>query len=93
MPRSRSTSSRHCLMAPGEAMELGGLCSKSLAADNAPPRVALDRVLDVCAGVCCRPACIAAAPGTGWLEPHGMEDAAPSSIRKCSGDKSRCSTI
>jgi hypothetical protein len=24
MPSSRSTSSRHCFMAPGEAMELGG---------------------------------------------------------------------
>jgi hypothetical protein len=93
MPRRRSTSSRHCLMAPGEAVELGGLHINSLAADNAPPGVALDGVLDVCAGVCCCAACIAAAPGTGWLEPHGMEDAAPSSIGKSSEDKSRCSTI
>jgi hypothetical protein len=93
MPRSQSTSSRHCLMAPGEAVELGGLRCNSLAADNAPPGIALDRVLDVCAGVCCRVACIAAAPGAWWLEPRGMEDAAPSSIRKSSGDKSRCSTI
>jgi hypothetical protein len=31
MPRRRSTSSRHCLMAFGEAMELGGLRSNSLA--------------------------------------------------------------
>jgi hypothetical protein len=80
-------------MAPGEAMELGGLRSNSLAADNAPPGAALDGVLDVCAGVCCRTACIAAAPGTGRLEPHGKEDAAPSSIKKSSGDMSRCSMI
>jgi hypothetical protein len=93
MPRSRSTSSRHCLMAPGEAMELGGLHSNSLAADNAPPGVALDGILDICAGVCCCAACIAAAPGAGRLEPRGMEDVAPSSIRKSSGDKSQCSMI
>jgi hypothetical protein len=35
MPSSRSTSSRHCLMAPSEAMELGGWRSNSLAANNA----------------------------------------------------------
>jgi hypothetical protein len=93
MPRRRSTSSRHCLMAPGEAMELGGLRSNSLAADNAPPGAALDGVLDVYAGVCCCAACIAAAPGAGLLEPCGTEDATPSSIRKSSKDKSRCSTI
>jgi hypothetical protein len=93
MPRRRLTSSRHCLMALGEAVELGGLRSNSLAADNAPPGVALDGALDVCAGVCCCAACIAAAPGAGRLDPRGTEDAAPSSIRKSSGDKSRCSTI
>jgi hypothetical protein len=92
MLRSQTTSSCHCLMAPGEAVELGGLRNNSLAADNAPPGAALDGVLDVCTGVCCRAACIAA-PGAGRLEPHGMEDAAPSSLRKSSGDKSRCSTI
>jgi hypothetical protein len=80
-------------MAPGEAVELGGLRSNSLAADNAPPGAALDGVLDDCAGVCCRTACIAAALGAGRLEPHGMEYDAPSSIRKSSEDKSRCSTI
>jgi hypothetical protein len=93
MPRSRSTSSRRCLMAPSEAVELGGLHSNSLAADNVPPGAALDGVLDVCTGVCCRAACIATAPGAGRLEPRGMEDVAPSSIRKSSGDKSRCSMI
>jgi hypothetical protein len=50
MPSSRSTSSRHCFMAPGEAMELGGCRSNSLAADNAPG-AALDGVWDVCAAV------------------------------------------
>jgi hypothetical protein len=93
MPRRRSTSSRHCLMAPGEAVEFGGLRNNSLAADNAPPWAALDGVLEVCAGVCCCAACIAAAPGVGRLEPRGTEGAAPSSIRKSSGEKSRCSTI
>jgi hypothetical protein len=60
MPSSRSMSSRHCFIAPGEVVELGGCHSNSLAADNAPG-VALDRVRDVCA------ACTAAVPGTGWL--------------------------
>jgi hypothetical protein len=50
MPSRRSTSSRHCFMAPGEAVELGGWHSNSLATDNAPG-AALD-ALDVCAGVC-----------------------------------------
>jgi hypothetical protein len=65
MSRRRSTSSRHCLMAPGEVVELGGLHSNSLAADNAPPGAAPDGALDVCAGVCCCVACIATAPGAG----------------------------
>jgi hypothetical protein len=93
MPRRWSTSSRHCLMAPGEAVELGGLRSNSLAVDNTPPGAALDGVLDVCTGMCCCAACIAAAPGAGRLEPRGTEDAAPSSNGKSSEDKSRCSTI
>ena len=80
-------------MHSGKAVEVGGLRRTSLAADNAPLGVALDGVLDVCAGVCYRAACIAAALGAGQLEPRGMEDAAPSSIRKSSEDKSRCSTI
>jgi hypothetical protein len=41
IPSSRSMSSRHCFMAPSEAMELGGCHNNSLAADNAPG-VALD---------------------------------------------------
>jgi hypothetical protein len=52
----------HCFMAPGEAVELGGWRSNSLAADSAPS-AALD-ALDVCAGVCCRAECIAATEST-----------------------------
>jgi hypothetical protein len=91
MPRRRSTSSRHCLMAPGKAVELGGLRSNSLAVDKAPS-AALD-TLDVCTRVCCCAACIAAAPVAGRLELRGMEDAAYSSMGKSSVMKSRCSTI
>jgi hypothetical protein len=65
VPRRRSTSSRHCLLAPGEAVELGGLQSNSLAADNAPLGKALDGALDVCACVRCYVACIAATPCAG----------------------------
>jgi hypothetical protein len=80
-------------MAPGEAVELGGLRNNSLAVDNAPPGAALDGVLDVCTGVCCCAACIAIARGVGQLEAHGTEDVSPSSIRKSSKDKSWCLTI
>jgi hypothetical protein len=87
----RLTSSRHCFMALGEAVELGGWRSNSLAADKAPG-AALD-ALDVCAGVCCRAERTTSAPGAGQLEARGMEDAASSSIGKSSGMKSWCSTI
>jgi hypothetical protein len=92
MPSRRSTSSCHCFMAPGEAVEPGGWRSNSLAADSAPG-AALD-VLDVCAGVCCRAECTAAAaPGAGRLVARGVEEAAASSTRKCSGMKSWCSPM
>jgi hypothetical protein len=88
----RSTSSRHCFMAPGKAVELGGWRNNSLAADSAPS-TALD-ALDVCAGVCCRAECTAAAaPGTGRLVARDVEDAAASSTMKSSGMKSWCSTM
>jgi hypothetical protein len=88
----RSTSSHHCFMAPGEAVELGGWRNNSLAADSAPG-TALD-ALDVCAGVCCRAECIAAAaPGAGRLVARDVEDAAASSTMKSSGMKSWCSTM
>jgi hypothetical protein len=91
MSRIQSTSSRHCFMAPGEAVELGGWRSNSLAADKAPGAALVAQ--DVCAGVCCRPERTAAAPGVGRLEAQGVEDATSSSIGKSSGMKSWCSTI
>jgi hypothetical protein len=92
MPSSQSTSSRHCFMAPGEAVELGGCRSNSVAADNAP-RAALDGVRDVCAAVCCRAACAAAVPGTGRLGTYGVEETTSSSTRKSVDVSARCSTI
>jgi hypothetical protein len=92
MPRRRSTSSRHCFMAPGEAVELGGWRSNSLAADNAPGATP-DGARDVCASVCCCATRTAAAPGAGWLELRGMEDAASFSIRKSSEVTPQCSMI
>jgi hypothetical protein len=92
MPSSRLTSSRHCFMAPGEAVELGGCRSNSLAADNAP-KVALDGVRDVCAAVCCRAACTVAAPGTGQLGTSGVEEAASSSTLKSIEVSAWCSMI
>jgi hypothetical protein len=87
MPSRRSTSSRHCFMAPGEAVELGGWRNNSLAADSAPG-TALDS-LDICAGVCCRAECTTVvAPGAWRLAPRGVEEAAASSITKSSGKKS-----
>jgi hypothetical protein len=79
------------LHGPGEAVELGGWCSNSLAVNYAPG-AALD-VLDVCAGVCCRTECITAAtPGAGRLVARSVEEAASSSM-KSSGTKSWCSTM
>jgi hypothetical protein len=92
MPSSRSTSSRHCFMAPDEFMELRGWCSNSLAADKAPG-AALDGVWDACAGVCCRTTCTTAAPDIGRLDTHGMEDATSSTTMKSSEVSMRCSTI
>jgi hypothetical protein len=92
MPSSRSTSSRHCFMAPREAVELGGWRNNSLAADSTPG-AALD-ALDVCAGVCCRAECTTVvAPGVGRLVACGVEEAAASSTTKSSGKKSWCSTM
>jgi hypothetical protein len=78
-------------MAPGEAVELGGWRNNYLATDSAPG-AALD-ALDVCAGVCCRAECTAAAPGAWRFVARGVEDAASSSTRKSSGMKSWCSTV
>jgi hypothetical protein len=92
MPSIQSTSSRHCFMAPGEAVELGGWRSNSLATDNAPG-AALDGVWDVCVAVCCCAACTTAVPGTGRLGTCGMEEAASSSTRKSTKVSARFSTI
>ena len=92
MPSSRSTSSRHCFMALGEAVELGGCRSNSLAADNAPG-AALDGVRDVCAVVCCYASCIAAVLDTGQLGTCGVEETTSSSTRKSVDVSARCSTI
>jgi hypothetical protein len=92
MTSSRSTLSRHCFMAPVEAVELGGWRSNSLAADNAPG-AAIDGVWDACAGVCYRATCTAAAPVTGRLDTRGAEDATSSSTTKSSEVSPRCSTI
>jgi hypothetical protein len=92
MPSSRSTSSCHCFMAPGEAVELGGWHNNSLAADNAPGAT-LDGVRGVCAIVCCCASCTAAAPDTGRLGTRGVEEAASSSTRKSSKVSVWCSMI
>jgi hypothetical protein len=92
IPSSQLTSSRHCFMAPGEAVELGGWRSNSLAADNAVG-VALDGVRDTCAGVRCCTACIAAAPDSGRSGTRGAEDATSCSIAKSSEVSARCSMI
>jgi hypothetical protein len=92
MPSSRSTSSRHYFMAPGEAVELGGCHSNSLAVDNAPG-AALDGVRDVCTAVCCRAVCTAAVPGTGRLGTCGVEETTSSSTRKSVDVSARCSMI
>jgi hypothetical protein len=92
MPSSWSTSSRHCFMAPDEAVELGGWCNNSLATNNASG-AALYGVWDACAGMCCRTTCTAVAPDTGRLDTHGTEDASSSSTTKSSEVSARCSTI
>jgi hypothetical protein len=92
MPSSRSMSSRHCFMAPGEAVELGGCRSNSLAADNAPGAT-LDAVRDVCADVCYRAACKVAVPDTGQLGTCGVEETTSSSTKKFVDVSTRCSMI
>jgi hypothetical protein len=89
---SRSTSSRHCFMAPGEAVELGGCRNNSLATHNSP-RDALDGVRDVCTTVCCRAACTTGVIGAGRLGACGVEEAASPSTAKSTEVSARCSTI
>jgi hypothetical protein len=89
---SRSMSSRHCFMAPGDAVELGGCRNNSLDADNAPGD-ALDGVRDVCTIVCCRAACTAGVTGARRLGACGVEEAASPSTAKSSEVSARCSMI
>ena len=79
-------------MAPGDAMELGGWRSNSLATDSAVG-AALDGVQDACAGVCCCTACTAAVPESGRSGTRGAEDATSCSITKSSEVSARCSMI
>jgi hypothetical protein len=92
IPSSRSTLSRHCFVAPSEAVELGGCRNNSLAADNAPG-VALDGARNIFAAVCYRATCTAAVPGTGRLETCGVEEAASPSTAKSTKVSAWCSTI
>jgi hypothetical protein len=93
MLRRRSTSSRHCLIAPGEAAGLGRWRNNSLAAESAPAGASPDGVRDACTGVRHRAGRTAAAPSVRWPELYGVEDAASSSMGKSSEVSSRCSTI
>jgi hypothetical protein len=92
MSSSRSTSSRHCFMAPGDDVELGGWRSNSLAADSTIG-AALDGVRDAYAGVCCCTACTAAVLESGQSGTRGEEDATSCSIKKSSKVSARCSMI
>jgi hypothetical protein len=92
IPSSRSTSSHHCFMAPGEAVELGECCNNSLSADNAP-RDTLDGVRDACAVVCCRTMCTTGVTGAGRLGIYGAEEAASPSTAKSTEVSVRCSMI
>jgi hypothetical protein len=89
---SRSTSSRHCFMAPGDAVELGGWRSNSLAADSAVG-AALYEVRDAYAGVCCCMACTAAVPESRRSGTRGAEDATSCSITKSFEVSAWCSMI
>ena len=82
-------SSRHCLMASGEAAAAGGLRSNSLAAASVPPLAACEGAFDGRPDSCRRAARAAAdgscstgtfAPRAGTREACGVEDATPSVI-------------
>jgi hypothetical protein len=86
-------SSRHCLIAPSEAMGLGKWCNNSLAIESAPAGASSDGVRDACTGVRRRAGRTAPAPSVGWRELCGVEDAASSSMGKSSEVSPRCSAI
>jgi hypothetical protein len=91
--RRQSTSSRHYLIAPGEAVGLGKWRNNSLAAESAPAGVSPDGVRDTHPGVRHRAGRTAAAPSVGRLELCGIEDAASSSMEKPSVVSPRRSAI
>jgi hypothetical protein len=93
MLRRRFMSSHHCLIAPGEAVELGGWRNNFLAIERAPAGATPNGVRDTCADVCCRAGRTAAAPSIGRPELCGVEDAASSSMGKSSEVSSRFSAI
>jgi hypothetical protein len=93
MPRRWSTSSCHCLIAPGEAVGLGKWRNNSLAAESAPTGVSPDGVRDAHPGVRRHAGRMAAAPSVEWPELCGVEDAASSSMEKLSEVSPRCSAI
>jgi hypothetical protein len=92
-PRRQSTSPRHCLIAPGEAVRLGKWRNSSLATESAPAGVSPVGVRDTHPDVCRRAGRMAAAPSVGWPELCGVEDASSSSMEKPSEVSPRCSTI
>jgi hypothetical protein len=92
-PRRRSTSPRHYLIAPGEAVRLGKWHNSSLAAESASAGVSPVGVRDAHPGVCRRAGRMAVAPSVGWPELCGVEDASSSSMEKLSEVSPRCSAI
>jgi hypothetical protein len=93
MLRRQSMSLRHCLIAPGEAVGLGGWRNNSLATESAPAGATPDGVRYACAGMCCRTGRTAVAPSVGRPELYGVEDAASFSMGKSSEVSSQCSAI
>jgi hypothetical protein len=93
MPRRRSTSSRHCLIAPGEAVGLGKWRNNSLAVESAPAGVSPDGFWDTHPGMRRRAGRTTVAPSVGWPELCGVEDATSSSMEKSSEVSPQCSTI
>jgi hypothetical protein len=79
-------------MASGDAVELGGWHSNSLAVYSVVG-AALDGVWDTCAGVCCCKACTTVVPELGRSDARGVEDATSCSITKSSKVSAWCSMI
>jgi hypothetical protein len=78
--RRRSTLSRHCLCASGEAASPGGLRSNSLAATSGPFGAGCDWTTEACSAARCGAARAAALVG-GRREACGVDDATSSPKR------------